>query len=111
MIRGETVIVVHKVKAGMDAFHVPTYTFETETVPNVLVSPASTDDLEAIARPEGDTVALALHFPKTYTASLRGSLVEVRGRRYEIQGDPQSYMDENTPGAWNRPVTATLVEG
>ena len=111
MIHGQTIEVVRRDTTGKDAFNMPTYEETVETVTNVLVAPASTVDLDGVARPDGDDINLALHFPKTYTASLRGTAVIVNGKRYEVIGDPQPYMDVNTPGAWNRPVAARLTEG
>lgn len=85
-------------------------TVEREDVTNVLVTPGTTTDLDA-SRPEGVTVALTLHFPKTYTKALKGCLVEVRGATYAIVGDPQPYTPENTPGEWNRPAEVTRTDG
>lgn len=111
MISGVTVQVVRREETGRDAFNMPTVIETSEDVENVLVAPATTADIDGIARPEGDDTTLTLHFPKTYTASLRGCAVVVDGRRFEVAGDPMGYMEANTPGAWNRPVAVRLVEG
>lgn len=87
--------------------------FTAETVHDVLVSPGGTEDMEA-SRPEGTKVALTLHFPKTYTKSLEGCHVVLTGRwagTYRVVGAPLPYMDENTPGRWNRPVEVEEAHG
>lgn len=84
---------------------------EREPVDNVLVAPGPTADMEA-ARPDGVTVALTLHFPKTYTASLEGCSVEMPEPwegTYRVIGNPMPYM--RSPGPWNRPVEVEASHG
>lgn len=81
-----------------------------QTVRNVLVSPTSSQDLGA-SRPDGDATIMTFHFPKTYIGSLKGALIGWRGKQWEVIGDPQPYAKDSTPGVWNRPVQARLVEG
>lgn len=84
---------------------------EREQVDNVLVAPGPTADMEA-ARPDGVTVALTLHFPKTYTASLEGCSVELPEPwegTYHVIGNPMPYM--RSPGQWNRPVEVEAAHG
>lgn len=114
MIRGETVTVIRPVDGAEDRFGNATVASTTsETVDNVLVAPGGTSDLDE-ARPDGADVTLALHFPKSYTSSLRGCsvvLTATRAGTYRVVGDPQPYMDANTPTAWNREVEAVAVYG
>lgn len=49
-----------------------------EAVANVLPQPGATTDLDA-SRPNGVTVSMTFHFPKTYTASLRDCLIRLEG--------------------------------
>lgn len=81
-----------------------------EAVENVIVVPGATVELDA-SRPNGATVAFTLCFPKGYGRSLKGCSVEVRGRAYEVIGDPQPYTEENTPGYWNLTVEVTRTDG
>ena len=111
MITGRTVTVVLRVENGRDAFNMPVWDEAAQDVDNVLVAPASTEDLAGLGRPDGDETVIVAHFPKTWSGSLRGAVLVVDGRRFEVVGDPQPYMAANTPGAWNRPVHARLVEG
>lgn len=114
MIRGMAVDVLRPVAGATDRFGLPTETYATpETVDDVLVAPGAAADMEA-ARPDGVVVALTLHFPKGYTSSLRGCKVVVGAPysgTYRVIGDPQPYMDENTPTRWNRPVEVEAADG
>ncbi len=76
----------------------------------VLVQPGATADLDA-TRPQGVTAAYTLHFPKTWTESLRGCTCIVRGEPFEVIGDPQAHTSANTPGNWNRTVEVTRTDG
>ena len=112
MIQGETVQISRATIAYTDAYGEANMEWHlAENVENVLVSPGNTADLEPGMRPNGDSISLTLHFPKTFSESLRGARVFVRGETWEVIGDPQPYTDQNVPGAWNRPVTVRLVEG
>lgn len=82
----------------------------SEPVANVIPQPGATSDLDA-SRPNGVTVSMTFHFPKTYSASLRGCLVRYGGREYPVIGDPQPYLDANCPGEWNRPVECGVCDG
>ena len=84
---------------------------EREPVGNVLVVPGPTADMDA-ARPDGVTVALTLHFPKMYMASLEGCSVELPEPWegiYRVIGNPMPYM--KSPGPWNRPVEVEMAHG
>ena len=86
---------------------------ESEQVEDVLVVPGSTDEMGA-ERPDGITAAFTLHFPKSYTSSLEGCSVELPapwGCTCRVVGDPQPYMDANTPTRWNRPVEVVVSHG
>ena len=111
MMIGETVTVITRSKSGVDAFREPVYTRQRIAVPNVLVAPKTTQDLNGSLRLAGDTSAVELHFPKTFTGSLAGALVEVRGVQYQVDGAPIPYTEANTPLAWWLPVTGVRVDG
>lgn len=82
----------------------------SEHVANVLPQPGATSDLEA-SRPNGVTVSMTFHFPKTYTASLRDCLIRYGGREFSVIGDPQPYVEANCPGDWNRAVECGVCDG
>lgn len=110
MIRSEKAVVLRPNEAGRDAMNAPVYEWVEEPPVSVVVAPGATSSLGA-ERPEGVSVAMTLHFPKTYRESLRGCRVRVRGTVYRVVGDPQPYTEENTPGLYNRPVEVEAVHG
>ncbi len=114
MLSGETVTVFRPTIGGYDRLGNPTITgYTSEVVPNVLIAPGATEDMEA-GRPDGVVVALSLHFPKSYTASLEGCNVSISGRwagTYHVIGNPMPYQDNLTPGAWNRVVEVEHAHG
>lgn len=109
LFTGEQVEVIRPT-VTYDELGEPVYVDPEREQVEVLVCPGSTSDLDA-TRPNGAQVSFTLHFPKTYTKSLQGCRVEVRGHTYEVVGDPQPYTAANTPGAWNLPVEVKRVDG
>ncbi len=83
---------------------------KAETVSGVLPAPGATSDLDA-ARPDGAKVDMTFHFPKAYTASLKGCLVTYGGRVFKVVGDPQPYVCGNVPGEWGRAVECEACDG
>lgn len=111
MIFGESVMVRVRASGSLDEFGNERAEYRLGiSVYNVLVAPASSQDLGA-ERPDGDATIMTFHFPKTYAGSLRGCLIGWRGSWWEVIGDPRPYSTDSTPGVWNRPVQARLVEG
>lgn len=113
MIKGVAVTVRRPSTSGTDRFGNPVKTWTTETVNNVLISPGATADLEA-SRPEGVTVDLSLHFPKTYNLPLEGCEVVLPAPwsgTYNVIGVPTPYIDANTPTSWHMPVEVTAAHG
>lgn len=109
---GEQVVVERRVETGRDAHNQPIYAFVSETVDDVLVAPGPRTDIPDTDRPEGTVVAWNLHFPKTFTGSLRGARVRVRGGApCPVIGDPQPYTLENTPTRWHLPVEVARADG
>ncbi len=110
LISGETVVVIWR-ETVYDHLSEPVETIETrEEVAGVVVAPGTTTDLDA-SRPKGVEVDFTLCFPKTFTGELRGCAVDVRGVEYEVVGNPQRYMEANTPGEWNLTVEVRRVDG
>lgn len=113
MIKGVTVTVRRPSTNGTDRFGNPVKTWTTETVKNVLVSPGSTLDMEA-SRPEGVTVDLSLHFPKTFNKPLEGCEVVLPAPwagAYKVIGAPTPYSDADTPTPWHMPVEVVAAHG
>lgn len=83
-----------------------------EAVAGVLLAPASTQSADATGEPDRAVATVEAHFPKVYTASLRGCRVALAdGSEWAVQGDPRAYAGALTPGPWDREVTLSRVEG
>lgn len=96
---------------GYDAFGDEIYETDERDVDGVLVAPGPRTDLSDVNRPAGVKVVFNLHFPKTFSGSLRGGEIRVRGEWFSVIGDPKPYTPENTPGRWNLPVEVETVNG
>ena len=110
LIAGESVT-VRTPTVGYDEHMEEVVTWEDATVTNVVVTPGATSDVLDSTRPDGTRVAFTLGFPKSFTASLRGCHVLVRGIECAVIGDPQPYAADNTPGAWNYTAEVARVDG
>ena len=110
LIAGEAVT-VRTPTVSYDEHMEEVVTWQEATVQNVVVTPGATSDVLDSTRPDGTRVAFTLGFPKTFTASLRGCHVLVRGIECAVIGDPQPYAAENTPGAWNYTAEVARVDG
>lgn len=106
LIRGIAVTLFEKTVTGVDAFNAHTYQETPVTVKNVLVSPASSDELEGENQLEGKKEICTLHIPKNDTHSWENSRVEFRGQKWRTFGFVQEYIPENTPLDWGRQVKA-----
>lgn len=111
MIFGERIVLQARQSGSLDEFRNERAEYgSAQTLSNVLVAPSSSQDLGA-ERPDGNATVMTFHFPKTYVGSLKGCLIGWKGRWWEVIGNPQPYSKDSTPGVWNRPVQARLVEG
>ena len=110
LIAGETVT-VRTPTIGYDEHMEVVESWSARPVENVVVTPGATSDVLDSTRPDGTRVAFTLGFPKTFTASLRGCRVLVRGIECAVIGDPQPYAADNTPGPWNYTAEVERVDG
>lgn len=111
MIVGETIQLKVRQSGARDKFGNERVEYRPAiSVRNVLVAPSSSQDLGA-ERPDGDATVMTFHFPKSYIGQLKGCLIGWGGAWWEVVGDPRPYSGTSTPGVWNRPVQARLVEG
>jgi len=108
---GETVTVRIPGTGEADPFGGTTTTWTEATVSDVLVQPGTSADLSDSNRPDGMTVDMTLHFPKTFAQEMRGAEVVARGHVYTVVGDPQPYTVADCPTRWNYPVGVTRSDG
>lgn len=110
MIKGIDVILYEKVKTGMDAFHQDSYQERPITVPNVLVSPASSNDIETTVNLTGRKAVYSLAIPKTDAHTWEGCRVSFFGAVWRVIGLPQVGIEANIPLEWNAKVMVERYE-
>lgn len=111
MISGETVYVSLLERGEDDRLGNPSRSYsEASAVGNVVVVPSTSDD-SSYLRPDGIRVTYTLHFPRGYSADLRGAKVTVRGNEYRVVGEPAPYTESNVRGPWTMPVEVGRFDG
>ena len=104
MIKGTTVIVKTKVQIGTDGFNRPIYKFIDEEVENVLIAPASSDDVFTSNDLYGKRAVYTLAIPKKDNHNWIDTCVEFFGTTWKTFGFPQEGIEENIPLEWNKKV-------
>lgn len=104
----ETVMLKQRIKRGVNGVGEPIWESTSMPVNGVLVAPGAAADVTDHIR-DGVRIDFTLYFPKTFTGSLRGAVVNVRGIECGVIGDPQPYLDP--PGAWDRVVPVEVIHG
>ena len=54
---------------------------------------------------------IRIHLPKLYTGDVSNSDVTWNGKVFHLDSDSVIFMDDNTPGPWNRYIRAESVNG
>ncbi len=116
MISGTTVSVELRERDARDSFgnDVEAYA-AAQAVDNVLIVPGACAELDS-TRPEGVRVAYTLHFPKGWTADMRGARVTLPAPfdgmgKYRVVGSPAPYMDANCPTPWHMAAEVEAIDG
>lgn len=111
-MKGEQVTIYRRERVGTGPGNTPLYEDVETSVDDVLVAPGARTDVVDSNRPDGVEVAWTLHFPKTFSGSLRGASVSVRGEpKARVIGDPKPFTLANTPTRWHMPVELERVDG
>ncbi len=104
MIKGITIILHVRKKAGEDPFGAPVYEDTTENVENVLVAPVSSVDNLNNTALYGKKAVYQLGIPKGDTHTWEDTTVEFFGATWRTFGFEYAGIDENVPGPWNAKV-------
>ena len=114
MIRGETVLVKHRLKSDTEDSQgnsAPSHEKLGTAVEDVLVAPGATSDIVDSIRPDGKQIAFTLYLPKGYEHDLTSALIYVRGERFAVVGSPRPWCPDMTPGRWNLVVGVVKTDG
>ncbi len=110
MIKGIQVILREKVKIGVDEFNAPILQNTVCRIDNVLVAPATTDDVKTSTSLYGKTARYTLAIPKGDMHNWVNAEVEFFGKRWRTIGFPLEGIEENIPLKWNKKVMVELYE-
>ena len=130
-IKGETVTLVQSIAAGdlstsdgslataegsvtinteLDPFNRPIEQEIRTDVENVLISPASSDDIVTSTDLTGRKAVYTLAIPKGDTHEWENAIVEFWGERWKVFGIPTQGIEANIPLDWNKKVTVERYE-
>ena len=104
LIKGIPVILVEKKQTGVDAFNAPIYETTEVTVENVLVVPASSEDIVTTQDLTGKKAVYTLGIPKGDTHNWEDATVIFFGQKWKSFGIPLEGIEENVPLDWNKKV-------
>ena len=104
MIKGITVVLVSKVQTGTDPFNRPIYEYMETNVDNVLVCPASTDDIVTSQDLTGKKAVYTIAIPKGDVHDWVDAKVKFFGQEWHTLGYPIEGIEANIPLDWNKKV-------
>lgn len=104
MIKGITVLLYEKTQTGVDGFDRPVYEEVPVPVENVLVAPATSDDIVSNTDLTGKKAVYTLGIPKGDTHDWKDKKVEFFGETFMTFGFPTKGIDDLIPGDWNMKV-------
>lgn len=102
MITGIPVVLINQTESGADPFGAPVYTETMTTVDNVLVAPASVDDITSSVELYGKKAIYTIAIPKGDTHDWQDQIVEFFGHRWRVFGYPEEGIEANIPLSWNQ---------
>lgn len=105
ILKGTTIRLYDKKQTGTDGFNRPIYEEIPVEIDNVLIAPATTDDVLTQNNLSGKEVVYSLAIPKGDTHVWENRTVEFFGKRWETVGIPLEGIEELIPLGWNKKVT------
>ena len=109
-IKGITVTLIGKTKNGKDDFGHPIYENKETQVDNVLVVPASTEDVTNQLNLTGKKAIYTLGIPKSDQNEWKDHEVHFFGRKWRTIGIPLEGIEAMMPLEWNKKVMVEAYE-
>lgn len=109
-IRGITVQLYTKTQTGTDAFNHPVYTETVENVDNVLVAPATSEEVTQALDLTGKRAVYNLAIPKGDTHEWEGCKVSFFGKDWRVINFEAGGIEEDIPLDWNAKVQVSRYE-
>lgn len=110
MIKGISVVLKQKIEVGRDEFNHPIYRYEDKVVENVLVAPATSNDITTSIDLTGKRAEYTMAIPKGDSNNWKDQLVEFFGHTWKTFGIPLEGIEANIPLDWNKKVMVELYE-
>ena len=110
MFEGIPVVLTVKTQTGTDAFNAPIWSKTTETVDNVLICPASGQELIDSLSLYGKRAVYTLCIPKGDTHVWEDTAVSFFGYTFRPFGPVTEYQEALVPGPWNKRVQVERIE-
>ena len=107
-LKGITVILHEKREIGRDGFNNPVFKEEPVEVKNVLVAPATSDDIVTSTDIYGKKAVYTLAIPKGDDHDWENATVEFFNQKFRTFGKPLKGIDELIPLQWNMKVQVEL---
>lgn len=104
MLKGISVTLYERTQGTADGFNRPTYTVTPVTVENVLVAPASEQEVLDSINLTGRKVVYTLGIPKGDNHDWEDVTVEFWGEKFHTVGMPTSGIEAMIPLSWNTKV-------
>lgn len=104
LIKGITVKLHEAVQTGTDRFNRPIYSENLVDVSNVLVCPATSDDLVNDLQLNGKQAQYVLCIPKSDAHVWEDCKVDFFGHTWKTFGFAQELIAENVPLDWNKKI-------
>ena len=103
-IKGIQITLYERRQSGTDNFNAPVYTETPVTVENVLISPASSDDIVSESQLHGRRAEYELYIPKDDTHIWEDRIVEFFGEKWRTIGTSEQWMAGQLPLHWNKRI-------
>lgn len=112
LMKGTTLTFAKQTQTGTDDMNNPVNSVTNIEVADCLIAPITepTNVREQQAL-EQSRDQVRIHIPKAYTGDISDSTVEWAGKTFKVDSDSVQFMNENTPGRWNRYFRAECING
>lgn len=109
-LKGISVTLTTTTQNGVDGFNRPIYTESSAIIDNVLVSPASAQEVVDSLNLEGKKAVYTLAIPKGDTHDWKNKKVQFFGQTFKTFGEPTKGIDDLIPLDWNMKVMVGIYE-
>lgn len=111
-MKGITLVFAKQTPGAPDAMGNAVPTTSNVTVNDCLIAPIT----EPVTAREQQAIEqsrdqIRIHLPKAFTGDVSDSDVTWNGKVFHLDSDSVAFMNENTPGRWNRYIRGECVNG